>query len=117
MRMAVAVYPGGLLGAGLAVLRLSMAGATLTFGRFPERGEPGQWLLAIICVSLVLGAGARWSALAGALALVALGLPTLLPRDLVIVGGMAALVLAGPGAYAIDARIWGRVHVRSRSSR
>lgn len=117
MRMAVPVYPGGWLGAGLAVLRLSMAGATLAFDGLPELGGPGQWVLAITCVSLVLGAGARWSALAGALALVALETPTLLPRDLVVVGGMAAVVLAGPGAYSIDARIWGRVRVRSRSSR
>lgn len=117
MRLAVPVYPGGWLGTGLVVLRLSMAGAILTLGRLPELGGPGQWLLAIICVSLILGAGARWSALVGASALLALGLPKFPPQDLAVVGSMAALVLAGPGAYSIDARIWGRVRVRSRPSR
>lgn len=94
-----------------------MAGAALNAGRLIALGEPGQWLLAIICVSLVLGAGARWSALAGASALIVFGLPTLLAQDLVIVGGLVAVALAGPGAWSIDARIWGRIRVRSRSSR
>lgn len=117
MKMTVPVYPGGRLGAGLAVLRLSMAGATLTCARLADHGGPGQWLLAILCVSLALGVWTRWSALAGAVALMVLGLPTLAPQDLAIAGGMAALVLTGPGAYAIDARVWGLVSVRSRSSR
>lgn len=117
MKMTVPVYPGGLLGAGLVVLRLSMAGAALTLGHLADHGGLGQWLLAILCVSLALGVWARWSALAGALALIALELPTLTPGDLMIVGGMAALVLTGPGAYAIDARVWGLVSVRSRPSR
>lgn len=115
--MRITVYPGGWLGAGLVVLRLSMVGAALAAARLQQLGEPGQWLLAIFCVSLALGVGMRWSALAGALGLVALGLPTLPPQDLAIIGGLSALALAGPGAYAIDARIWGRVRVRSRSSR
>ena len=99
------------------MLRLSMAGAILTYDQPHGLGESGQWLLAIGCVSLILGAGARWSALAAVLALIALGPPMRLPQDLVIVGSMVALVLSGPGAYSIDARIWGRVRVRSRSSR
>jgi uncharacterized membrane protein YphA (DoxX/SURF4 family) len=117
MRIAVPVYPGGRLGAGLLVLRLSMAGAALNVGRHTALGESSQWFLAIICVSLVLGVGTRWSTLAGAVALVVFGLPTLLARDLVIVGGLAAVALSGPGAWSIDARIWGRIRVRSRSSR
>jgi uncharacterized membrane protein YphA (DoxX/SURF4 family) len=112
MKMTVLAYPDGLLGAGLAVLRLSMAGATLTLTRLPDLGELGQWLLAGLCVSLVLGAGARWSALAGAVALAALG-----PHTIPLIGGLTALILAGPGAFSIDARVWGRVRVRSRSSR
>ncbi|WP_454760004.1 hypothetical protein [Caulobacter segnis] len=117
MRITAPVYPGGSLGAGLAVLRLSLAWATLTFDPIPELGGLGAWLTAVLCVSLALGAGARWSALVCALALVVFGAPASVPRDLAVLGAMVALALAGPGAYAVDARIWGRVRVRSRSSR
>jgi len=112
MKMTAPAYPDGLLGAGLAVLRFTMAGATLALGHLPNLGGPAQWLLAALCVSLVLGVGMRWSALAGALALIVLG-----PQTIPIIGGLAALILAGPGAFSIDARVWGRVRVRSRSSR
>lgn len=117
MKITAPVYPGGRLGAGLAVLRLSMAGSILAFDRLLELDGPSQWLSAVICISLALGGGTRWSAFAAALAMIVLGLPTLSPQDLLIFGGMITLVLAGPGAYSIDARIWGRVRVQSRSSR
>lgn len=99
------------------MLRLSLAWAALAFDPIPELDGPGLWLSAVLCVSLALGAGARWSALVCALALITLGPPMSFSRDLALLGGMVALVLAGPGAYAVDARIWGRVRVRSRSSR
>ncbi|MBO9707167.1 MAG: hypothetical protein J7521_03045 [Caulobacter sp.] len=114
MKMTVPIYPGGMLGGGLAVLRLSLAAACLGFDRSPDLAGAGQWLLAVLCISMALGAGTRWSALAGALALIALGI---LLRDLAIVGGMIALVLAGPGAYSIDARVGGRVRVGPRPPR
>ena len=112
MKMTVPAYPDGLLGAGLAVLRLSMAGAIMGLSLVPDLGGPAQWLLAALCVSLVLGAGTRWSTLVGALALVAFG-----PHTISLIGSLMTLVLTGPGAYSIDARVWGRVRVRSRSSR
>lgn len=114
MKMTVPIYPAGALGAGLVVLRLSMVAAGLSLERVAQLGGAGQWLMAIVCVSLALGAGTRCSALVGALAAFAVGA---LQHDPATVGGLAALVLAGPGAYSIDARVWGRVRVGPRSRR
>jgi len=112
MAAPVPAYPDGLIGAGLALLRLSLAAMPLIPGRGASLTGPWQWVEAALCVCLAFGVWTRWSAGLGALGLVALVLARREPEMLLISTSLLVLVLTGPGAYAIDARIWGRVQIR-----
>jgi len=106
------VYPGGSTGAGLLVLRLSMVAALLNHSLPPALAVPWQWLTAAICVSLAVGIWTRRSACLGALVMAVIGLAVPDRPGLISAACLVVLVLTGPGAYALDARAWGRIHVR-----
>ena len=106
------MFPEGLVGAGLLLLRISCAlatGATLhLLAPLPLWAETG---LVVLAGSLLCGLLTRLAAIAGAALQVvvvftiggSLGwIAALIALDLV------GLSMTGPGAYSIDARLFGR---------
>jgi uncharacterized membrane protein YphA (DoxX/SURF4 family) len=108
------VYPGGSTGAGLLLLRLATVVALLTHGLFPALAAQWQWFAAGLCVSLALGVWTRRGACLGALGAALFGLAVHDPQSLTLSACQVVLMLTGPGAFALDARAWGRLHVRLR---
>lgn len=114
-------FPDGAAGVGLMVLRASGAAALVNAVLAVQTGWAGdtamQGLVGTLSFALLAGLGTRpVSVLIGMAMLVGLFLstdPLLLAGPL---GGYAALVLMGPGAYSVDARLHGRkvVHLRAR---
>jgi len=105
------MFPAGRAGAGLVLLRVACA-AQLAVAMFP--GQSPTWLLvvgAIAAALLILGVLTQSVAI-GCLALLAWEM-LFLGGTLGVVGGIQgldvlALALLGPGAYSIDARLFGR---------
>jgi hypothetical protein len=105
-------FPGGSPGFGLLLLRVSVAVALFAHGAtylVDSRSNPGKWaigaLVALTGGLLVLGVLTPLSsAVAAATALLfGTGLPTLL-----IMLTATALALLGPGAFSVDAALFGR---------
>jgi hypothetical protein len=113
MQRLFSMFPDGLPGVALGLLRASVAFTVLVHG-FTSHGALRMWLLvAVIALSILLVAGI----LTPILALVAIavqwtGLPDITFVDVVIVAAASlnalALALLGPGAYSLDARRFGR---------
>ena len=112
-------YPDGLFGVALLLLRLSYAAiafpALARLWPAPAITVPIGLGAAAIALALVLGFGARAAALLLATAL-AIGIGSArgdLTWFLVgCTGGVVALVLLGPGAWSIDAHLYGRRVIR-----
>lgn len=112
-------YPDGLFGAALLLLRLSYAAiAYPTLALLwpsPSNLVPVGLGAVLLGLALVLGFGARAAsgllvvALALALPHAPIGLAGFL---LACAGGSAALMLLGPGAWSIDAHLYGRRVIR-----
>jgi len=112
-------YPDGLFGVALLLLRLSYAviafPALARLWPAPSVTVPMGLGLAVIVLALVSGFGARAAALLLAVALAtgagsARGDLTWLLAG--CAGGAVALVLLGPGAWSIDAHLYGRRVIR-----
>lgn len=112
-------YPDGLFGVALLLLRLSYAAITFpALARLwptPLVTVPVGLGAAAIILALVSGFGARAAALLLAVTLAA-GIGSA-PADLNWLfagsaGGAVALVLLGPGAWSIDAHLYGRRVIR-----
>lgn len=112
-------YPDGLFGVALLLLRLSYA--VIAFPSLarawpmPSTTVPIGLAAAVITLALVLGFGARAAALLLVLALamaVAGARGDLAWFLFACAGGAAALVLLGPGAWSIDAHLYGRRVIR-----
>jgi hypothetical protein len=112
-------YPDGLFGVALLLLRLSYA--VITFPALarlwpaPSVTVPIGLGAAVIVLALVSGFGARAAALLLAVVL-ATGAGSA-RGDLIwflagCTGGAVALVLLGPGAWSIDAHLYGRRVIR-----
>lgn len=106
------VFPAGLSGAALLLLRISAAlllvVAALVLG-------PVSWwvwgLIAVTALSLLMGALTRFSA--GLACMAAIGSAILSAKGLDLLFALhalnaAALCILGPGAFSVDARIYGR---------
>jgi uncharacterized membrane protein YphA (DoxX/SURF4 family) len=112
-------YPDGLFGVALLLLRLSYAAITLPalerLWPAPSITVPVGLGAAAIALALVSGFGARVAASLLA-ALLAIGIGSArgdLAWFLVsCTGGAVALVLLGPGAWSIDAHLYGRRVIR-----
>jgi putative oxidoreductase len=112
-------FPTGRPGAGLLLLRLAV-GASLILERIPVIWGIPQSLglevrTVIVCVGISLLCG-LWTPVVGSVAAVIELLITLSPADgtvthilLVILG--ISLALLGPGAFSIDAHIFGRKRI------
>jgi hypothetical protein len=118
MKSMFLAFPGGSAGVGLLVLRLSLAGSLIvTLGSV----DPQPWLLFLaIMTSIGLGAGfltrlmAGISILAMASVIPESGAPALVILNL---ADAVALALIGPGAFSVDARLFGRRTVVLPASR
>jgi hypothetical protein len=112
-------YPDGLFGVALLLLRLSYAAIALPalahLSPAPSITVPIGLGAAAIALALILGFGARAAALLLAVAL-AIGIGRA-QGELAwfltgCAGGAVALVLLGPGAWSIDAHLYGRRVIR-----
>lgn len=110
MRSWIALFPGGVAGAGLLLLRFSVATSTLllTAAHIPASYVPhfiGVFLAIGLCIGLQTRVAATGCLLASLLCLI-----TGVAPGLAVVHAIsaAALVLTGPGALSIDARLFGR---------
>ena len=112
-------YPDGLFGVALLLLRLSYAAlafpALARLWPAPSITVPMGFCAAAIVLALVSGFGVRAAALllAAALAIAIGGAHGDLIWFLVgCTGGAVALALLGPGAWSIDAHLYGRRVIR-----
>jgi hypothetical protein len=114
-------YPDGVAGMGLLLLRISCAlGAFSAHLRLllPMRFSALAFTAAIvIALTLALGFGARAAALLllGATLSAPLAANGSIALIIAHAGCCAALALLGPGAYSIDANVYGRRVIRFES--
>ena len=117
------MFPAHGPGVGLLLLRLGLAAALLARTPYPDGPVSIGWAVAAVAATaLCLGAFTPISAASAAIFLVAGSLPLLAAAkvaelSLAVIG--IALALLGPGAYSLDARLFGRrvVVVVPRSDR
>jgi putative oxidoreductase len=114
------MFPGGWPGAGLLVLRLAAAILLIISGGVAVRDSPPHAAIhfATIGVGILLLAG-LWTPIAGALQAIievwiflSRGDSTSLNFLLAALG--VSLVMLGPGAWSVDARLFGRKRIDIR---
>src|SRR3982751_910166 len=113
MQRLFSMFPDGLPGIALVLLRGSVASTVLIHGYARHGTSPGWEMAAFALLSILLAAGILTPVLAlVALAVQWIGFPDFTLADVVIVGACSANALAlsllGPGAYSVDARRYGR---------
>ena len=117
------MFPGGSPGAGLLVLRLAAAIPLVIGGGLAARDAPQLGLHAIyfatIGVGILLMAG-LWTPVAGALQAIIEVWTVFSQGDAAVVHLLLAalgvsLVMLGPGAWSVDARLFGRKRIEIRS--
>jgi hypothetical protein len=109
MQRLFSTFPNGQPGDGLLLLRL-VAGVSLMFNGYGWFTTGATWVtIALACGAILVGA-LLFIGLMTPLAAVAAALGALLiePCSLHVLSISAAIVLLGPGAYAVDARMFGR---------
>jgi len=116
------MFPGGWPGAGLLVLRVAAAIPLMFVGSLELRGVPHSWVHATqflaISVGFLLLAG-LWTPVAGALKTVIELWILFSPGDAAVAHLLRAmlgvsLVMLGPGAWSVDARLFGRKRIDIR---
>ena len=127
MRRLFSTFATGLPGLGLLLMRV-VVGISLMYRGITRLGGDPSGLLTVLSV-LLIGAGfllliGLWTPIAGAVAVIVETVKILvLPQDwwiYILLGTLSgALALLGPGAWSIDARLfgWKRIDIRDRHSR
>jgi hypothetical protein len=110
-------FPGGLPGAGLALLRAAAAIPLVYSGLLTVASSSPVLLQVVAAGSAILLVMGLWTPLAGALIAIAeLGLAVLHPAEpwvYVHFAAMgAALAMLGPGGCSLDARLFGRKQIQ-----
>jgi hypothetical protein len=102
----LAQYPGGAMGAGLLLLRFSVAGSLLKLSVLPS--EAANWLEFLVVLGATgLCAGLRTRVIAS-LSLTALFVSAPSALSALHAVDALALILTGPGAWSVDAFLFGR---------
>lgn len=104
------MFPGGSAGAGLLLLRASVAVSTLMLAaEFAPATYTPQFIGVLLAIGLCAGFQTRvfaaLSLLAPLLCVIAATAPGLAAVHAI---SAAALVMTGPGAFSVDARLFGR---------
>lgn len=115
MQRLFSMFPVGLPGVGLVCLRLAVALSLCLATQSAYAGFPAfAWLLGTLCFSLIIGLAtpvfAACCAIVGAYAWIRYG-DAGWPCASVSIAAAIALALLGPGAYSVDARLFGRKSV------
>lgn len=118
MQRLFSTFPQGLPGIGLLLLRATVALPLLQHTLFGvlDNSPPGPLRLAATCAALLLLIG-LWTPVAGGLvAFIEIGLALSHPAErwtFVHLGALGiALAFLGPGAWSVDARLFGRKHIQ-----
>lgn len=114
MKTTIPAYPDEIIGAGLLLLRLSMAPVLMDIVHAHPAGPQALWLASIASGLIAAGALTRWTAGLSVLTLCALGWAGFSTQGFAGATSLAVLLLTGPGAYSVDAVAWGRIHKRFR---
>jgi len=119
MQRLFSTFPNGRPGCGLLLLRLT-CGAALWISTATQLGgwpfDAIAWMRLIACLAAVLVLAGLWTPLAAsclAMLLVALAVTgdTSASTPIIVAPIAASLVLLGPGAWSIDARLYGRKRI------
>jgi hypothetical protein len=110
MRSGLALFPGGSVGAGLLMLRVSVAVSTLLLAaEFTPATYIPQFIGVLFGLALCAGFQTRIAAglslVAPLLCVIAATAPGLSAVHSI---SAAALAMTGPGAFSVDARLFGR---------
>ena len=117
MQRLFSTFPGGLPGAGLALLRVAAAIPLVEVGLETVASTSPDPLAVVAAGAAILVLIGLWTPIAGALIAVAeLGLANLHPAELWMYAHFAtmgaALAMLGPGGCSLDARLFGRKHIQ-----
>lgn len=114
-------FPDGLAGVGLVVLRSSGAFVLVGEGLAVQVGWAGiaatHWAVGMLSFALVVGLAARAVSVLISMGMLVVLLASAHPLILAAhLGTYLAIVLMGPGAYSLDARLHGRrvIHLLTR---
>jgi hypothetical protein len=114
MQRLFSIFPSGMAGAGLLILRLCSAAVLLLDGRVLSLESKSIWLLLLVLLmsgTLCIGLLTPYAAAIGCL----IELTAVWEADaqaafhfIVAALNIAAVGMLGPGAYSLDARLFGR---------
>jgi uncharacterized membrane protein YphA (DoxX/SURF4 family) len=112
--MMTPIFPAGTAGVGLLLLRVSVTISLLALTSAETTAVDWRHLLAILAaIALCVGVQTRVAAGISLLAcLYAIGAGISLALNAVHLATAVALCLIGPGAFSVDARIFGRRQIR-----
>ncbi len=121
MQRLFSLFPHGAPGIGLILLRVAVCVGLLLLdpaSLIATSSAAIRWSILVVAASLLTGLLTPWSALACCVSAIAVLARTEQPASslIVLIFGLsaAALMLLGPGAYSLDAVLFGRRRIRLR---
>lgn len=122
MQRLFSTFPGSWPGLGLLILRATVGVMAVLVGMDPASraglmAGPGQplWVqlpLGFVSICLALGLATPLASGLVLAALLAFGHDLVLSSRLMLAGASLSLIMLGPGAWSLDARIYGRKQIR-----